>query len=106
MEHKEIKALLALNTEQKVLLEEWNNLKVRMNNAKIVIIQGDCDQGFAAVNGEKIIDYNCDGLEKPRAGMVEIEKDGKLWNCNIPFGNFDVPNFIRLCAERFYILFN
>lgn len=114
MNKDQVRALLALNEEQKALLEEWNDLKGRMEKANMMIIIGDGDSGhgnFAVINKEYIADYITpmyEYKEEELKDFEEIEVCGILGeNKDIPFGNFALPNAesVDCMDDYFYVRF-
>lgn len=113
MNKDQIKALLALNEEQISLLEEWNDLKNRMEKANMMFLIGyDGNNNIipAAINTANINEIASPTYlhdEQALVGFVKIDtNEMSRTNKYLPFGNFSFPKTeILLEDDDFYIRF-
>lgn len=80
------KAVFALNDEQRALMEEWKNLKERMNNAQMVFLFDENYISFGVINGEKVAEIYTDEAFYKEEYHEYMDDDAVEW------GNFELPN--------------
>ena len=80
------KGIFALNDEQKALLDEWNNLKERMDKAQMIFLFDENYISLGVVNGEKIAEVHTDEVYYDEDYYEYLEDDAVEW------GNFELPN--------------